>query len=752
MKLFSSKATAAALSLVALTSCFSRPFTLQVKAADIVYPAALTQPVNGVPGRIVDVTKAPYNADKTGVTLATAALQKAINDNVGRFDGYGNVMPMTLYFPNGTYKIDNTLNWKNNADEWKCSLIVEGQSRTGVVLKLADNAVGFGDAANPKPMMITADRDNSLNGNDAFANFFRNFTIDIGKGNRGAIGLDWLASNDGSIRDITIRSTDVNRIGAVGLSMMRDIPGPCLAKNISVEGFDYGVRVQKGYYNVVFENLQLSKQKVAGFRTEGTAISMRKLTSTNTVPAVQNVGTTAHMVLLDSTLGGGATGVSAVQNTGTMMVRDCSATGYRSLLDNNGVVVSGLTQTEWHSHPTVKLNAAAPDNSLRLPVKETPEPAMPTDFTQWANVMDYGANPDAWVDSTTAIQAAMNSGKPVVYFPPTSRSGNTSYHIDKTITVPSSVRFILGMGTILRALYTPGPTLMDLSSAMLKVAPSTGTTLVVQGLNFGFGYGGLNNPSSMEIGGQGTVVLRDSGLMGVYNNLGAGDLFLENVVMNTLNLRYPQNVWARQFNPENHVQTKVINNGGKFWVLGLKTEYRSTTLATYSGGCSEILGGLFLATEPAPVHVPVILSDNSSTSASFAVGTTGDNRRYDNIIQEKNGGVTRDLLRADAPVRGEWNTHQSIVLYRSLTPTAAVTKSFALRDVGPNAAPSSAVPRDRLVQWLRSDGKMQVDDANNVMQWYDDSGQNAHAYSDSVVDAPTRPDFLNRRTDQPFVR
>ncbi|QNK56161.1 S-layer homology domain-containing protein [Paenibacillus sp. PAMC21692] len=51
-----------------------------------------------VPGDIVDVTEAPYNADKTGTTDATAAIQAAIDD-IGEAGGG------VVFLPAGTYRI-----------------------------------------------------------------------------------------------------------------------------------------------------------------------------------------------------------------------------------------------------------------------------------------------------------------------------------------------------------------------------------------------------------------------------------------------------------------------------------------------------------------------------------------------------------------------------------------------------------------------------------------------------------------------
>ena len=71
---------------------------------------------------------------------------------------------------------------------------------------------------------------------------------------------------------------------------------------------------------------------------------------------------------------------------------------------------------EYTSHWTSAL-FNSPRRALHLPVEETPE-FHTNDLAQWANVVSYGATPnnDAG-DDTDGIQAAIDSGRPIVYLP-----------------------------------------------------------------------------------------------------------------------------------------------------------------------------------------------------------------------------------------------------------------------------------------------------------------------------------------------
>jgi hypothetical protein len=71
-------------------------------------------------------------------------------------------------------------------------------------------------------------------------------------------------------------------------------------------------------------------------------------------------------------------------------------------------------------------------------------------------------------------------------------------------------------------------------------------------------------------------------------------LYAENIYLGPFNFGKGQNVWARQLNPEVDT-THVMNQGANVWILGLKTEERSTgcstVLITEQGGQTELLGG-----------------------------------------------------------------------------------------------------------------------------------------------------------------
>ena len=89
--------------------------------------------------------------------------------------------------------------------------------------------------------------------------------------------------------------------------------------------------------------------------------------------------------------------------------------------------------------------------------------------------------------------------------------------------------------------------------------------------------------------------------------------------------------------------THVVNDAGKLWVLGYKTERGGTLLKTNRGGSSEILGG-FSYTTTAGKLAPMFVTDNSSVFTFF--GEVCYSRDpFATLIRETRQGATRSVAR-----------------------------------------------------------------------------------------------------------
>lgn len=574
-----------------------------------------------------------FGAKGDGITDDTAAIQAALN-------AYPNGRRI-IYLPNGTYLVSNTLNWPAGTpgagNEYKRTTL-QGQSEQGTIIKLKDGAAGFTNPDNPKAVIFTGPAPAQR-----FGNSIRSLTVDTGRGNLGAAGIQFNASNQGALRDVTIQSGDGQ--GVYGLDMdFTDEIGPLLVKDVTVNGFQYGIVTGYTVNSQTFENITLQNQSIYGFWNYSQVVSIRNLTSTNAVPAIYNgVGGTSHMTLLNATLNGlgGASNQPAIINGGTLLTREVTTTGYQSAIQSGSTTVVGPTVSEFVSDDISRLFSTA-STTLNLSVRETPTVPWDNPATvPWSNVVTYGAIPNDGLDDTAAIQAAIDSGRTTVYFPV------GSYDVQNTVLVRNNVRRILGTEAYINVATTANPG--------FKIVDGTSSVVVFERL-----YSWNNGTPTIENASSRTLVLRDTTNLSL-RLTGLGDVFLENVATSALSIN-GQNVWARQLNIEN-LGTKITNNGGNLWILGFKTERGGTLIDTKNGGKTEVIGGLAYTTTPAPdgtQNDPLFINNESSISISLAEINYGE-LLYTTFVREIRGGITRDLTGSGLP--DYWGDGKNIPLY-----------------------------------------------------------------------------------------
>lgn len=363
--------------------------------------------------------KRDCGAKGDGLTDDTDALERAIGSPSKGIKG-----ARAVYIPNGTYLISRPL---VVGDKKK---FIQGESRKGTVIKLADKCPGFRDPDQPTFML-------NMKGKQHFAqNFYvhlHNVTFDVGTGNAGAAGVMYHTNNGGMLSNVAVRSGDPKRAGAVGICMQSN-PGNGMVRDVHVDGLDVGVLVKSGMHGMYLENIIVSNQRVAGFVHRDNTVALRKLVSRNSAPAVDNSG---FLSLIDCELAGGATDVAAIRNNGPLLARNIETAGYGAAIDNkHGRRIEGPHVEEFTSGEPISLFSGR-KKTLDLPIAQPPKVALGP-LKEWANVKDYGAVGDFKTDDTAAIQKAIDSGKPVVYFP------YGLYVIKDTIHVRGDVRRFVG--------------------------------------------------------------------------------------------------------------------------------------------------------------------------------------------------------------------------------------------------------------------------------------------------------------------
>ena len=603
--------------------------------ADVVFPAD---------SGFVNV-KERYGARGDGMTDDTAAFQKAAVEKA-----------QNLYLPAGTYLVSDTLLFLPK--RW----VLQGQDREKTILRLKDGAPGFEDVAKPKPFVsfFAPFMEKKASTGQAFRNSLYNLTIEVGANNPGAVALNYLNNNQGTVEGVTIRSRDPQRRGKAGLGLVCNWPGPALIKNVRVEGFDFGVWSTIGQYSMAIEHLDLEGQREAGIWNGSQPLSIRGLRSKNTVPAIKNTNWGSLVVLIDSELTGGAAGVAAIENGDAskegengpgLFVRNLKTQGYKfaiaSKTAEKTAEVPGPVVEEFVSHE-VRALGTAPKKSLNLPIEETP--TVPNDPpAQWVSVTKFPPREFEAVekeksvkkrDWSPAIQQAIDSGGTTVYFPKLEKE---QYEMHDTVVVRGKVRRIIGMENGIVA----GAGFAGTEKAVFRFADGASPVVVFERFNNTYGN---KAKYFFEQATTRTLVLKNLGYSGYRNTKPGGKLFLDDVVGDQWDFDR-QKVWARQLNPEAKGEGaesfNIRNRGGDLWILNLKTEGPKTAVETSAGGRTEVLGGYLYPSRGADKDAAAFEVKDGKLSASY----TNQHGIFEPQVRVTSGGKAGHAGRADVPPR-----------------------------------------------------------------------------------------------------
>ena len=548
----------------------------------------------------------------------TAAIQRALDENPS-----GNHI---FYFSDGVYDISNTLTLANQQKR----NIFQGQSESDTVLRLMDSVKASFSGA-----LIRTGGNNGNTTADRFRNSVRNLTLNVGVNHPNAKGLQFWASNQGTVKDVTIKSEDGQ--GEIGLDMeFDDAIGPLLIQDVTVDGFDYGIKTRWQTASQTFEDITLTNQNVYGWwNTTSQRVFARNVQSTNAVTAIRNDGE-AGFVLVDSALTGigAAASKPAIINQKSMYVSHTQTAGYSLGVDNilnfgrgNPDAPVGYIDEFWANGSGPNRSGApfelfsSPDGMLGLPIQETPEVAWETNLNNWdgphRHVIGSSGVPNDGLDDTASIQAAIDSGATTIYLP------RGTWNLNGTLELGGNVSRFLGTEANLRT----G------DDGVIRVVDGAEPVVVIERLE------GLK---AIEHASDRTLVLNNLlGFQYVPAVTAPGDVFINDAVGSASTFRN-QNVWARQLNIETNTQdnptleAKVLNDNSQVWILGMKSEDEGTVIKTINGGQTELLGTHHVGSGVSNTNNPRFVTIDSSFSVAGIYGGG-----FTLMASETRNGVTR---------------------------------------------------------------------------------------------------------------
>jgi len=582
-------------------------------------------------GGVLDVRAFGAKPDDEGDD--TAAIQKALDAHPN-----GNRI---IHLPPGKWIVRDTLKWpqgeRGGLEQKRTILQGAGQSLT--ILQLPDATPGFTDAAKPKAMVWTGNKPAQR-----FRNAVRDLTIAVGKGNAGAIGLQFNASNQGTIRNLTLRAAE--GAGAIGLDMgFTDEIGPLLVRGLVVEGFDLGISTKWPVNSVTFEHVALRGQRRFGWWNYHQMIFVRGLDSENAVPAIYNEKDSLGTVtLLDSRLVGKGTGpkTPGILNERQAYFRNVHISGYAKSVDNadkgrdkGDVDAAGLTAEDTSHKSVTGLFRSIPDNTFasagkvaHLPVKKTPVVAWGDPAKDWASIVKFGADPTGKADASAALQAAIDSGARTVYLPAGMR-----FQFNGTVEIRGPVERVIGLEGVF---HTDGKAVWKLVDGRHPRGLPDAKTVIIERMSGTSGGHGI--PVRHE--SKRTLIVSSVIGFGVEGH-GSGDIFLDDFC-GTLNLHRPgQGAWCRQLNTE-HTGTMLRNNGGKLWILGMKTEKIGTIIETLNGGVTDAAGIFIYSNQGWDEKVLAFIIHNS-TATLAGINERNYNRQPVSLwFRETQGAETRE--------------------------------------------------------------------------------------------------------------
>ena len=593
---------------VVLLACLL--LSVRIPAIEYVFPAG---------ANVVDITKTPYSADRTGKTDVSSILSKAANDIINVV-GWG---PSILYMPNGTYLVKNTFAWRCNATGNGIGPHVVGQSRTGTVIKLAKGTWPLGTEQKAVIQTGAGDENNFNKG-------IHNLTVLVDSNNAGAIGIIYVSDNNGMVSDVDVISADGK--GLYGIQSSAGVSGvngngPFIVRRTFIKGFEVGMRAC-GTQSEMVSQIRLEGQSKYGIWTS-CVLTIDSLTSNDTVQAIEAQGSVmlTHGLLLN-----GAPTRYAIRSWALgSYFNDITTTGYKAAITSAGPnpMPKGTSFDEYTPVVPVSL-FPSPKTSMHLPTKYPPEVAWETDFAKWAIPLDYKVNGRT---DAQALQAAIDDPTKTTVCIARGRT----YQIDQPVYVRGAIRRIIATGGMLHKATANGQLIIDDGSAPVVTIEKVSIDNV----------DGSDTPILRVIKRTNrTLVLESAGSLD-YSILGGGETYITDITSGINNvIDNPQaRVWLWQWEGACCWDTTLIVRNGMVRAAGYYDEGWGSMIFCL-GGFTEILGYLDYnnCNSKNGSHLLTIAnSANVSAAGVWQVNFCQPLRGYTQLVSETRNGTTKIL-------------------------------------------------------------------------------------------------------------
>lgn len=332
-----------------------------------------------------------------------------------------------------------------------------------------------------------------------------------------------------------------------------------------------------------------------------------------------------------------------VLNQRQMYLRNVEVSGYPFSIDHadkgrdKGDITAAGVIVEDTSHANVTaLFREVKDRTFafagevkHLPVKETPDIAWGDPAKDWVNLLKFGADPEGKKDSSAALQAAIDSGARTVFLP-----ASANFRFESEVQIRGPVQRIIGLEG---RFFTEGGGVWRLVDGKHPRGLPDAPAVIPERCNNRSGGHGI----TLRHESKRTLIISSWIGMNVEGQ-GSGDIFLDDFC-GRLDLNHPgQSAWCRQLNTE-HTGTMCRNNGGKLWILGMKTEKIGTIIETVNAGITDAAGIFIYSNQGWDEKVPAfVIAD--STVTLVGINERNYNRSPVSFwVRETQKGETREL-------------------------------------------------------------------------------------------------------------